>query len=80
MALPRALTTSEKLDNSVLTKTFPVPCRVQIGGRRSATRKTLITVGAVDISLEPAGFTAFGESVDLYSNGFEVPARGQVVG
>ena len=35
----------------------------------------LITVGAVDISLQPAGFTAFGESVDVYANGFEVPAR-----
>ena len=35
----------------------------------------LITVGAVDITLQPTDFTAFGESVDLYANGFEVPAR-----
>lgn len=35
----------------------------------------VITVGAVDSSLQPAGFTSYGKSIDLYANGFEVPAR-----
>ena len=35
----------------------------------------LITVGAVDISLQPAIFTSFGKSIDLYANGFEVNSR-----
>ncbi|HET7816820.1 MAG TPA: S8 family serine peptidase [Sphingomicrobium sp.] len=35
----------------------------------------VITVGAVDSALQPAGFTSYGESIDLYANGFEVPAR-----
>ena len=35
----------------------------------------LITVGAVDISLQPASFTSFGKSIDLYANGFEVNTR-----
>jgi subtilisin family serine protease len=35
----------------------------------------LLTVGAVDISLQPAGFTSFGNSIDLYANGFEVRTR-----
>ena len=34
-----------------------------------------MTVGAVDIALQPTGFTSFGASVDVYANGFEVPAR-----
>lgn len=32
----------------------------------------LITVGAVDQAGEETGFTSFGESVDVYTNGFEV--------
>ncbi|MBX3359420.1 MAG: S8 family serine peptidase [Phycisphaeraceae bacterium] len=32
----------------------------------------LITVGAVDQSGKPTGFTSFGENVHLYANGFEV--------
>jgi len=32
----------------------------------------LITVGAVDQAGEETGFTSFGESVDVYANGFEV--------
>jgi len=32
----------------------------------------LITVGAVDQAGEETGFTSFGESVDIYANGFEV--------
>lgn len=32
----------------------------------------LITVGAVDKSGKPTGFTTFGENVRLYANGFEV--------
>ncbi|MEO0982056.1 MAG: S8 family serine peptidase [Pseudomonadota bacterium] len=35
----------------------------------------LITVGAVDVALQPAGFTSYGESIDVYANGFEVPGR-----
>ena len=35
----------------------------------------LITVGAVDVALQPAGFTSYGKSIDLYANGFEVPAK-----
>jgi hypothetical protein len=35
----------------------------------------LITVGAVDISLQPASFTSFGKSIDIYANGFEVKTR-----
>lgn len=35
----------------------------------------VITVGAVDSSLQPAGFTSYGKSIDLYANGFEVPAK-----
>jgi hypothetical protein len=35
----------------------------------------LITVGAVDISLQPAHFTSFGKSIDIYANGFEVKTR-----
>jgi subtilisin family serine protease len=32
----------------------------------------LLTVGAVDQAGEETGFTSFGESVDIYANGFEV--------
>jgi hypothetical protein len=35
----------------------------------------LITAGAVDSALEPAGFTSYGSSIDVYANGFEVPGR-----
>jgi subtilisin family serine protease len=35
----------------------------------------VITVGAVDVSLQPAGFTSYGKSIDLYANGFEVPSK-----
>jgi hypothetical protein len=35
----------------------------------------LITVGAVDVSLQPAHFTSFGKSIDIYANGFEVKTR-----
>lgn len=35
----------------------------------------VITVGAVDVALQPAGFTSYGKSIDLYANGFEVPSR-----
>lgn len=35
----------------------------------------LITVGAVDVSLQPANFTSFGKSIDIYANGFEVKTR-----
>jgi subtilisin family serine protease len=35
----------------------------------------VITVGAVDITLQPASFTSFGKSIDLYANGFEVKTR-----
>ena len=35
----------------------------------------VITVGAVDVALQPAGFTSYGKSIDLYANGFEVPAK-----
>jgi subtilisin family serine protease len=35
----------------------------------------VITVGAVDVALEPAKFTSYGKSIDLYANGFEVPAK-----
>ncbi len=35
----------------------------------------VITVGAVDSALLPAGFTSYGKSIDLYANGHEVPAK-----
>ncbi|MEL6258098.1 MAG: S8 family serine peptidase [Pseudomonadota bacterium] len=35
----------------------------------------LLTVGAVDVALQPAGFTSYGASIDVYANGFEVPGR-----
>jgi subtilisin family serine protease len=35
----------------------------------------VITVGAVDVALQPAGFTSYGKSIDLYANGFEVPSK-----
>jgi subtilisin family serine protease len=35
----------------------------------------LVTVGAVDVALQPAGFTSYGKSIDLYANGFEVPSK-----
>ena len=35
----------------------------------------VVTVGAVDSALQPAGFTSYGSSIDLYANGFEVPAK-----
>jgi subtilisin family serine protease len=35
----------------------------------------LLTVGAVDVALQPAGFTSFGKSIDVYANGFEVPSK-----
>ncbi|MEO0549662.1 MAG: S8 family serine peptidase [Pseudomonadota bacterium] len=35
----------------------------------------VITIGAVDRELQPASFTSFGASIDLYANGFEVPGR-----
>jgi subtilisin family serine protease len=35
----------------------------------------VITVGAVDIALQPANFTSYGKSIDVYANGFEVPTR-----
>lgn len=35
----------------------------------------VITVGAVDPGLKPTSFTSFGASIDLYANGYEVPAR-----
>jgi hypothetical protein len=35
----------------------------------------VITVGAVDVSLQPAGFTSYGKSIDVYANGFEVPSK-----
>ena len=35
----------------------------------------LITVGAVDQALQPASFTSYGSSIDVYANGFEVPGR-----
>ncbi|WP_310469139.1 S8 family serine peptidase [Sphingomonas sp.] len=35
----------------------------------------VVTVGAVDVALQPAGFTSYGKSIDLYANGFEVPAK-----
>ena len=35
----------------------------------------VITIGAVDRELQPAAFTSYGESIDLYANGFEVPGR-----
>jgi len=33
-----------------------------------------VTVGAVDVALQPASFTSYGASIDLYANGFEVPS------
>lgn len=35
----------------------------------------VVTVGAVDVALQPAGFTSYGKSIDLYANGHEVPAK-----
>lgn len=35
----------------------------------------VVTVGAVDSALQPASFTSYGKSIDLYANGFEVPAK-----
>ncbi|MFN3389634.1 MAG: S8 family serine peptidase [Allosphingosinicella sp.] len=35
----------------------------------------VITVGAIDVSLQPAAFTSYGKSIDVYANGFEVPSR-----
>lgn len=35
----------------------------------------VITVGAVDVALQPAGFTSYGRSIDVYANGFEVPSK-----
>jgi subtilisin family serine protease len=35
----------------------------------------VITVGAVDSALQPAGFTSYGKSIDVYANGFEVPSK-----
>jgi Subtilase family len=35
----------------------------------------VITVGAVDSALKPAGFTSYGSSIDVYANGFEIPAK-----
>ena len=35
----------------------------------------LVTVGAVDSALQPAGFTSYGKSIDLYANGHEIPAK-----
>ena len=34
----------------------------------------VLTVGAVDVALQPASFTSYGASIDLYANGFEVPS------
>jgi subtilisin family serine protease len=35
----------------------------------------LITIGAVNQELNPAGFTSFGRSIDAYANGFEILGR-----
>jgi subtilisin family serine protease len=35
----------------------------------------VITVGAVDAALQPAGFTSYGKSIDIYANGHEVPSK-----
>ena len=35
----------------------------------------VITVGAIDSALQPAGFTSYGKSIDVYANGFEVPSK-----
>ncbi len=35
----------------------------------------VITVGAVDHTLQPAAFTSYGASIDVYANGFEVAGR-----
>ena len=35
----------------------------------------LLTVGAVDVALQPAAFTSYGKSIDVYANGFEVPSK-----
>ncbi|MEX0331585.1 MAG: S8 family serine peptidase [Puniceicoccaceae bacterium] len=35
----------------------------------------VLTVGAVDSALEPASFTSFGKSINLYANGFEVQTK-----
>jgi hypothetical protein len=35
----------------------------------------VVTVGAVDSALQPASFTSYGKSIDLYANGHEIPAK-----
>jgi subtilisin family serine protease len=35
----------------------------------------VMTVGAVDVALQPAAFTSYGKSIDVYANGFEVPSK-----
>jgi subtilisin family serine protease len=35
----------------------------------------VITVGAVNVALQPAAFTSYGKSIDVYANGFEVPSK-----
>jgi subtilisin family serine protease len=35
----------------------------------------VVTVGAVDAALQPASFTSYGKSIDLYANGHEIPAK-----
>lgn len=35
----------------------------------------VITAGAVDQALQPAGFTSYGSSIDVYANGFEILGR-----
>lgn len=35
----------------------------------------VISVGAVNASLEPTNFTGYGRSIDVYANGFAIPAR-----
>jgi len=35
----------------------------------------VMTVGAVDVSLQPARFTSYGKSIDVYANGFEVATK-----
>ncbi|MEM1080366.1 MAG: S8 family serine peptidase [Pseudomonadota bacterium] len=38
-------------------------------------RPNLITVGAVNQALQETNFTSYGESIDIYANGQEVPSR-----
>ena len=38
-------------------------------------RPNVMTVGAVDKALQPAGFTSYGDAIDVYANGFEVSGR-----